>query len=330
MTERNKVKLQDVADRAGVSAMTVSLALRGGPGSQRMSDDTRARILQVAQELSYSPNARARALRLGKTNVIGLYAGHGFVNVRAPFFSELISGLQEGCELVRKDLLLHGVFHGSSSEDIFRELVDGRIDGLIVTMPRKDPLAKLLADSSFCVVAVADPLQNMPGVVVDDAAGSRMIAEHLHELGHRRTVYVLGTAQPISSQRRRDAFLSVASDMGMEVLIRCLTEETENAAFVDDILSTGATAVVCWNDNVAQWFFEVCRERGVAVPDRLAIVGFDGCPTPFQNPNPLTTIVAPWSDVAREAVLCLDSLIKGEPVPPETVLPVRLVRGNTT
>jgi len=310
--------------------MTVSLALRGGSGSQKMSEDTRTRILQAAEELSYSPNARARALRLGKTNVIGLYAGHGYVNVRVPFFTEIVSGLQEGCEQTKKDLLLHGVFHGSSSDDIFRELIDGRIDGLVVTMPRNDPLAKLLADSSFSVIAVADPLPNVPAVVVDDAGGSKLIAEHLYELGHRRILYILGTTQPVSAQRRRDAFLTCGAEMGLETWLRCITNCSEDNEFLTEVMGTGATAVVCWNDNVAQWFRSLCRKNDVDIPGRLAIVGFDGCPTPYEDPHPLTTVVAPWSEVGRQAVIHLDSLIKGEQTPPETVLPVRLVRGETT
>ncbi|RYG21772.1 LacI family transcriptional regulator [bacterium] len=139
----SRPKLRDIAERAGVSAMTVSLALRD-VGSQRMAPETLERVRRAAEELNYSPNARARALRLGKTNVIALYAGHGFVNVRTPFFTEIVSGLQEGCEGTRRDLLLHGVFHGSSPDDLYRELADGRIDGLVVSMPAEEPLAKKL------------------------------------------------------------------------------------------------------------------------------------------------------------------------------------------
>ncbi|MBW3637471.1 MAG: LacI family DNA-binding transcriptional regulator [Armatimonadetes bacterium] len=77
-------RLKDVAERAGVSLMTVLLVLRDGE-TPRVSPDTRARVLQAARELRYVPNARAQVLRSGVTNVIGLYAGYGYVNVRTPF-----------------------------------------------------------------------------------------------------------------------------------------------------------------------------------------------------------------------------------------------------
>ena len=210
----NAVKMKDVAERAGVSTMTVSLALGGSP---RITPETRQRVLDVVKELQYSPNARARALRSGFTNIIGLYAGFGSVNVRLPFFTEVVSGLQEGCEQVKKDLLLHGVFHGGAAADIFTELADGRIDGLVVNMPQDNPLAARLAESGFPVVAIADPLVSIPSVLVDDAEGSRLLAEHLHQQGHRRLAYLSSQARPLSAMRRRDAFLHVAARLGMDV-----------------------------------------------------------------------------------------------------------------
>ena len=77
-------RMKDVAERAGVSLMTVSLVLRDSE-TPRVSLETRARVLQAAQELRYVSNARAQGLRSGVTNVIGLYAGYGYVNVRMPF-----------------------------------------------------------------------------------------------------------------------------------------------------------------------------------------------------------------------------------------------------
>ena len=161
------------AELAGVSVMTVSLALRGGMASARISPDTTRRVLEAAKELEYQPNALGRALRSGRTNILGLYAGYGYINVRLPFFTEIVSGLQEGCEQVKRDLLLHGAFHSAAPEDILTELADGRLDGLIVNIPSDDPLAQRLIRSSLPAVAIADPLPHVPSVVVDEAEGGR-------------------------------------------------------------------------------------------------------------------------------------------------------------
>jgi DNA-binding LacI/PurR family transcriptional regulator len=325
--------MKDVAERAGVSAMTVSLVLRGSPASARISPETRQRVLEVARECNYLPNARGRALRSGCTNIIGLYAGYGFVNVRLPFFTEIVSGLQEGCEQYRKDLLLHGIFHGTTPEDIYTELADGRMDGLVVTMPPDVLLAKQLADSPFPVVAIADSLPSIPSVVVDDAAGSGMLARYLRERGHRRVTYVMSPARPVSAIRRRSAFFEAARP-GMEVVEHCLPGESgAEEDFLQELRSRDPShrpsAIACWNDATAFQLCASCRRLGLRIPEDLAVVGFDGCHIPYETYWSLTTVRAPWAEVARTAVLYLDLMLKGQPVPQETILPVAFIQGLT-
>lgn len=326
---RSQAKLQDVAERAGVSVMTVSLALRED-GAKRMSADTRERVLQAAKELRYQPNARARAFRLGRTNVIGLYAGYGYINVRTPFFTEIVSGLQEGCERVRKDLLLHGIFHGTAAEDIYLELADGRIDGLVVTMPAQDPLAEKLRRSGLPVVAVSDAIDGLPSVVVDDVGGMREVVEHLYARGHRRIEFVMSPAQPVSALRRRDEFLRVSAELGIGASVVVVETDESAADLVVGAAGRGITAFACWNDVVARRLLDYSRQTGTRVPDELAITGFDGCPLPFADPFPLTTVVAPWADAACRSAELLDSMLRGEEIPPETLLPVRFAPGSTS
>ena len=316
--------MKDVAERAGVSVMTVSLALRNESESERMTLETRDRVLSAARDLGYKPNGRARALRLGKTDVIGLYAGHGYVNVRIPFFMEIVSGLQEGCEQVRRDLLLHGVFHGKSEETIYSELADGRLDGLIVQIGSQHALASLLRDSHFAVVAIADPIEGIPSVLVDDANGSELLAEHLAQLGHRKVAYLGCPQEGVSSaERRQNAFLRHADSHGVSVI------NTRSVGPLE-LLGMGVTAIACWNDDTAHRLLSTCARSGIRVPDDLAIVGFDGSPIPYQDQAMLTTVLAPWAEVARVAVHRLDQLLQGHSVPEQTVLPVQIQLGLTT
>lgn len=322
-------RIQDVAERAGVSTMTVSLALREG-GEKRMAPETRERILRIARELNYQPNARARAFRLGRTNVIGLYAGYGYINVRTPFFTEIVSGLQEGCEEMRKDLLLHGIFHGTSPEDIYKELADGRIDGLVVTIPPHGPLATKLVQSGLAVVAVTDAVEGLPSVVADDAGGMREVVKHLYDRGHRRIEFVMSPAQPVSALRRRDAFWSACAELGIVSSLATLETEEEVGPLVQGAKGRGITAFACWNDVVARRVLDAARVHGLSVPQDLAITGFDGCPLPFADPFPLTTVAAPWAEAARRAVGQIDAILRGDATSLETVLPVRFVVGATT
>jgi DNA-binding LacI/PurR family transcriptional regulator len=335
MSGRGPVTLKKVAERAGVSMMTVSLALRDNCTRSRVSEATRKRILEAVQELDYRPNARARALRSGHTNVIGLYAGYGYINVRLPFFTELVSGLQEGGEQFKKDLLLHGVFHGSTDKDIFNELADGRIDGLIVNMSADNPMAERLAEAHLPVVAVADALPGIPSIVVDDIAGSQRIVQHLQEHGYQHVLYLSSGLHAVSAIRRYDAFLeaAVAADISVENIDPAERTGSDNW-FRNQLEAlhhrTQRTAIVCWNDFTAFGALASCQQHGLRVPEDVAVIGFDGCPTPFDNVWSLTTVRAPWAQAAYTAVSYLDTLLKGETVPNETILPVEFIPGHTT
>ncbi len=314
--------------------MTVSLALREDQGTNRLSAETRERILRIARELSYSPNARGRVLRSGVTNVIGLYAGYGYVNVRMPFFTEVVSGLQEGCEEFGKDLLLHGTFRSRSITEIYNELRDGRIDGLIVVMPPHDPLAQMLVDSHLPVIAVADALPKIPSVTVDDAGGGRLIAQHLAERGYKKCLYVSNGPGPISASRRRQGFLTAAAEQQLEVEEFLPSESNPTNTVIEDWLGRDkakrAEAIVGWNDTTAYDLLTQCRQHNVRVPEDVAIIGFDGCPSPYENYWSLTTIRAPWAKSAKTAVEQLNALLSGAEIPEETVLPVELFVGRTS
>ncbi len=335
MNKTGPAKMKDVAERAGVSLMTVSLALRDDQSVNRMSPATRERILQAARELSYSPNAGARAMRSGVTNTIALYGGYGFVNVRLPFFTEIVSGLQDGCEQFGKDLLLHGTFRNRSADAIYNELRDGRIDGLIVNMASSDPLAQLLRDTHLPVVAIADALPQIPSVVVDDAEGSRLIAEHLSQRDYKRCLYVNGGVKAASSAGRRQGFLDHAAKLRLDVEeIHLSSTPHSGDSLMKNWLETNkfrrAQAIVCWNDTSAYDLLAQCRHYNINVPGDVAIIGFDGCPTPYAQFWLLSTVRAPWATAAQTAVEILNTMLSGQSVPEVTTLPVEFIPGQTS
>ncbi len=337
MERKRATTLRDVAERAGVSKMAVSAALAGYSGSVRLSESTRARILEAANDLGYTPNEVARSLRRQRTDIIALYCGYGYLNARLPFLSEIIGGVQEACDEYHKDLLLHGVFRGQSVEDIHLACVSGKTDGLILNAAAHDPLVQKLAQSHLPVIAIIDPIEGLPSVCVSDEQGARLTIDYLSQLGHKHVLYFTRGTLPalVSVERRRDAFLKAAVDASITVTECGYTDLAEMngdllLSLIRPAASKSHTAAVCWNDAVAYELLTKCVQLGIRVPTDLAIIGFDGLGTQIDSVMQLTSVRAPWAQVARTAVALLTAQIAGENVPEETVLPVELQVGSTT
>lgn len=334
MASQKAATIKDVAQRAGVSLMTVSAVLSGKAAERRISAETQRRVAEIARLMEYRPNGIARSLRRQSTNIIGLYSGIGYLNASHPFLAELIGGLQEGCDLHRKDLLLHGTFRGRSADDIYAELLDGRLDGLIVQARPADALVDRLAESHLPVIAVVDAIPSVPSVVADDVGGARALFDYLAGKGHRRFVFFGAGSGIMSAVRRQVAFRSAAARTGLTVRewtgdsLRAL-DGTPVEQWLFGPPEERPTAAVCWSDNAAYEFLAFCRDRGLRVPEDIAVTGFDGFPAPPAIVRRLTTIRAPWGDVARRAVTLLAEMLEGREAPVETVVPVELVAGDT-
>ena len=327
--------IKDVAASVGVSSSTVSAVLGHSPSRHvRVSEPTRIRIQEAARRMRYQPNHAARSLRNRRTNVLGVYTAAGYLNPYVPFTSQIVGGLHLGCDECCKDLLLHGMYRGRPAEEIASELAGGQIDGLVLYTRPDDPLAALLAASALPVVSIVDALPGLPSVVADDAAGSARLAAHLAAQGHRRIAYIAGGPGLISAVRRLEAFQAAATPLGLEVTELHPASRHERFSGSDlDWLALPRmqrpTAVACWNDLTAYNLLEHCRRRGLRLPDDLAMVGFDGIVPPHPGHLHLTTIRAPWVEVARTAISVLVRLIDGEEIPPETRLPVEFIPGDT-
>ena len=330
------ITIKDIAAELGISNTAVSAVLSPQPTRHvRVSEATRTRILEAAQQMRYRPNRAARALRQQNTNVIGIYTAGGYLNPWVAFTSQIIGGLQLGCDTHQKDLLLHGTYRDRTPEEIYDELVDGRVDGLVLYTSPQDPVAERLASSSLPVVAIVDALPGLPSVVVDDIGGSRLLAEHLVARGHRHLVYIAGDPWLTSSVRRQAAFEDAASAAGLQVdSFRPSAEHEKLAeadlAWLDLPRGQRPTAAVCWNDQTAYNLLAHCHRRGLRVPEDLAVTGFDGIPAVHAPLGQLTTIHAPWIEVAQTAIAVLMRRVAGEEIPMETALPVTLVCGETT
>ena len=327
------VTAKDIARELQLSQPTVSRILSGDQ-KHRVSDATRQRVIEAARRLGYQPNAVARSLRRGRTDIIGLYTNHDY-DARNDFLGTILGALQRNCEARDLDLLLHSAQFGRSAEVMLGKLRDGRIDGLILHAASDDPLVELLGQSPMPVVAIADRLPGLASVTCDDADGIRQMMAFLWSRGHHRFVYLLPENPPVSVARRYAAFQAEADRLGLPErdrhTLRVDYEHTEGA--LDALRDFGfPCAALCWNDRSAYHLLRDTLNEGVRVPEELAITGFDGFLDEKIPARELVTIRCPWEDAAATAFSLLLKQIEDGQAPAdsgETCLPVTLLAGNT-
>lgn len=343
------VTAKDIGRELGLSQPTVSRVLAGAKG-HRVSTETSRRVFEAADRMGYRPNAIARSLRRRRTNIVGFYTGHHYLDARNAFLASLIGGLQRAGDAHELDILLHGVFRGRTSDAVFAELMDGRVDGLFVHTHADDPLVERLRDSSLPVVAIADAIPGIPTVVCDDADGIRQLIDYLWAKGHRRIAYLKPFREFYAVETRVNAFVAELDRRGAcRASCPVISIDLENASAVLPMLRKNVdhpTAVCCWNDMAAYDLLHACYLAGVSVPEDLAVAGFDGFLDPRLTPCPLVTVAASWEAVAECAMAHLVRQINGDgdeaepergPFPPihseEVIilsrLPVTLVPGAT-
>jgi LacI family transcriptional regulator len=335
-TQTKKVTLKDIAQAVSVSPFTVSVVLNGSKSNTRVSVKTREKILDAAREMGYLPNALARALRNSTTNILGLYFGYGHLEPHDPLHAEVLTGLQRGCEVCEKDLMIHYSFHRYGMDEIFAELAGGKIDGLVLIASPDDPLVERLRGSRLSFVAMTDTIPGVPSVIADDAAGSIEIARHLGGLGHKKVMYRSCPGKSDSAGRREAAFVAEATKYGIET-IRTRTSDWKGGLdqseinLIQDRKSQGVTAAVCWGDPSAYALLSYCKANHISVPEELAVVGFNGIDLPFEPAQVLSTVRANWALVAQRAVQLLVDQLDGETgIPDLTVLPVEFCPGETS
>ena len=303
--------IADVAREAGVSKGLVSFALNDRPG---VSAETRARILEVARDLGWTPSLRARSLSTGRSFACGLVLGRSPDVIAAdPFFHSFIAGLEDEFSTSGQVLVLAVATPGRQESETYRGLsVDKRVDGVILTDLRvHDPRLELVDRLGLAAVTLGVPDAGTPfsSVSVDDGAGIHAAVRHLADLGHRRIAHIAGPDGMLHARTRRHAFESAATELGLVVAsVETDFSAAEGAAATGALLDGDAppTAIVYSNDHMAIAGLGVARRRGLSVPGDLSITGYDDTEI-GRYVNPALTSVATdareWGRVAARTLL---------------------------
>ncbi|MFD9479835.1 LacI family DNA-binding transcriptional regulator, partial [Streptomyces nojiriensis] len=225
--------IKDIARQAGVSESAVSFALNDRPG---VSQDTRARIRRVAEELGWQPNSAARALSGERSGTVGLVLARPAHTLGVEsFFLQLVSGIQEVLSAARTALLFQVVEDIDAECAVYRRWwAERRVDGVLVVDPRtSDPRPALLEGLALPAVTVGEALSSAGGlgdgagrgpspapsatlssVRADDAGAMAQVLEHLYGLGHRRIVHVAGLPGLAHTVRRMESLRAAAPRRG--------------------------------------------------------------------------------------------------------------------
>ncbi|MFI9170267.1 LacI family DNA-binding transcriptional regulator [Streptomyces lincolnensis] len=325
--------MADVAAKAGVSRALVSIVFRNQPGA---SEETRQRVLRVADEIGYRPDSAARLLARGRSRTIGV-----MFTVHQTFHTDLIEGIYPEAERLGYDVLLSAAAQGRSEEKAVEALLGHRCEALILLGPDAEPGYLDELGKRAVTVSVS---RRVPGARVDfvhsaEGKGVRQVMDHLVELGHRRIVHVDGGRGPGSAERRRSYRASMRRH-GLEAEVRVIPGAHTEESGIDTgrlLLAERErgqslpTAVLAGNDRCAMGLLMALTRSGVEVPRDLSIVGYDDSHLSHLMPIGLTTVRQDAVLMAEHAVrFAVERLQNPELEPREAVLDPKLVVRGTS
>ncbi len=325
--------IYDVAERARVSIATVSRVLNT---PEQVNAATRLRVIAAIDELGFVPRAEATARARKAT---------GRVGVLAPFFTypsfvQRLRGVATALSGSAYDLLIFNVDSAARRDAYLASLaVNRRLDGLIVmALPFSRAIDERLAAQGLEVVLIEGRAPHFSSIEIDDVAGGRLVAEYLIGCGHRRFGFVGDTAVPDyaihTSDRRLAGFRQALREHGYDLPdthialgVHGLRDARTQAHSLLD-LPCPPTAIFAPSDTQAIGVLKAARERGLRVPDDLAVIGFDDLE--IADYIGLTTVRQPLDESGRIAVELLAARLADRSRPVQHItLPLRLIRRET-
>jgi DNA-binding LacI/PurR family transcriptional regulator len=332
----SRVTIADVAVAAGVSKTAVSFAFNN---PERLGPATLGRVLEVAQELGYTPHPAARALSMRRSGTIGILIPQSLSTVFGnPFLSELIKGLGEQVEEHDLTLLLVPPLDGSLEGAIRQASVDGFISVGLSPDDRALAVLDRIGIPTVHVDSQESPMH--PSVNVDDEGGAQAAARHLLELGHRRLAIIVlpparaETTSTPTAVRRLTGYRAAIAEAGApepHIEVAGISVAAGERAF--EALPRGRqrpTGILAMSDMTAIGLMSAAQAAGLRVPDDLSVVGFDDVPAAAWTNPPLTTVRQPIVEKGRIAARLLIQRMKGKSVESPSPLSTTLVVRQST
>lgn len=315
--------MKEVASRAGVSVATVSRVLNN---HARVDPELRTRVMAAMEALNYHPNRVAQRLRAGAGGVIGLIIS----DIENPFFVSVVRGVEDMAYQHALSVLLCNSDENPAKQQMYIRVMRAEdVAGLIITPnASSDEGLHQLIETRMPLVFMDRQVENLDvdSVTVDSAGGTRDATQHLINIGHRR-IAIIGVPLAISTGRERyDAFIQTLQANGIgpeEDLLRTgaarLTTGYQSTMELLN-LPQPPTAIFASNNVLALGMLQALHERGVQVPEQIAVVGFDDLPWAGALWPPLTAVAQPTYQLGHEAARLLLRRINNPNAPVEHVV----------
>jgi len=331
-----KIGIKDIAAQAGVSIATVSHAFRN---PSRVSDDTRKKVLALAEQMGYSPNRLAASLRTARSgNIVAIIP-----DVTDSYNSRIIKGIERIAHSRGYSVLLGDTQGSEEREREYAALTRSRHADGIILMSHRLPfdvddmdrggqrLPPIVNGSEYTGYA------GIPSVSIDDKQASIDATNHLLGYGHKDIVVITGNMDSTSSRQRLEGFHVAMQAAGLDVGSRNIVygEYTikggERSAQALLAHKERPTAVFCFSDEIAFGCLHALRNRGFDVPGDISVMGFDDVPFAGYCAPPLTTMAQPTEEIGATCATILLDIIEGEqPTKFRHILPHKLVVREST
>ena len=326
--------ITDVSKRANVSRSTVSRIIAG---NGYVSELARVAVEKAIAELAYRPNQMARGLRSNRSDIIGAVVG----DIAAPFYAQMVGGMQTSCRKVRKHILVaSGYANAADESQAIIELIDRSCDGLILYLenPVSDRVSAIIAQAQVPLVMIGGSTSSaaLGRVQIDNFAGARDAMRYLLAMGHRKIAYLSGNVEFHDTRERMLGIDAALAEAGLTRRDLYLDQgeysEDFGAAAAIRLLTSGhsVSAIFAGDDDIAAGALLALRQRGLQVPRDISIIGFDDNFHARHLTPSLTTIRQPIGLAGALAADLLLAIIDGRtPATTTLIIPTELLQRDS-
>jgi LacI family transcriptional regulator len=312
-----KVTIKDIANICEVSTQTVSRVINKRPD---VSPETRAAVEKAIAEMGYKPSALARSLVQQRSYTLGfITAGLRYVGV-----SLTLNGITEQCEASGYALLLKELprFDTPNIVPVIESLISHQVEGIIFAASELNENVKIAQAQlpSFCppiIFLKSQPNPNYTTINIDNCGGARKAVEYLFRTGRRKIGLVTGPLEWLEARQRKQGWEEALKDAGMNISNRYWTEgnwssSSGESAFAELIQKyPDLDAVFVSNDQMALGVLHYAHAHKIAIPEELAVIGFDNlAESAYYSPS-LSTVTHPLRELGIMAVKTLLDQIEG-------------------